>query len=426
MKKKFSAFCLLSWIIVSLVSCNPNQKEKKKTDDHTIVHKIPFGHGKNISPPHLVSNNGTTLISWVEKVNDSITQFNYATLEDDKWSSPNKIIKGHNWFVNWADYPMITENNGTLLAHFLKKSSDETFAYDIKLNLLKKNDTSWKTGLPLHMDGTKTEHGFVTLLPYKEQSFFITWLDGGNMAVDAEMGSGDMNHQGTMSIRAAEIDVDGSVLEDVILDGKTCSCCQTTAAMTTNGPIVLYRDRTDKEIRDIAITRLVDGKWTTPKFIHDDGWMINGCPVNGPKVDAEGNDVAVAWFTAANDKAKVMVTFSENAGADFLNPILISNLGALGRVDIVLTDQENAIVSWMETADDTTYLKAMKVNKFGNKFEPVLISEMDMSRSSGFPQMELFGNKLLFAWTNVGDGTSEIETAYVDLEVFSNQPLSPL
>lgn len=229
-----------------------------------------------------------------------------------------------------------------------------------------------------------------------------------------------------MSIRAAEIDVDGSVLEDVILDGKTCSCCQTTAAMTTNGPIVLYRDRTDKEIRDIAITRLVDGKWTTPKFIHDDGWMINGCPVNGPKVDAEGNDVAVAWFTAANDKAKVMVTFSENAGADFLNPILISNLGALGRVDIVLTDQENAIVSWMETADDTTYLKAMKVNKFGNKFEPVLISEMDMSRSSGFPQMELFGNKLLFAWTNVGDGTSEIETAYVDLEVFSNQPLSPL
>ena len=426
MKKKFPVFYLLSSIIIGLVSCNPNQKEKKKTDDRTIVHNIPFDHGKNISLPHLVSNNGTTLMSWVAKLNDSTTQFNYATLEDDKWSSPNEIIKGNNWFVNWADYPMITENNGTLLAHFLKKSSNETFAYDIKLNLLKKNDTLWKTELPLHMDGTKTEHGFVTLLPYKEDSFFITWLDGRNMAVGSKMDSGHMNHKGSMSIRAAEIDKNGTVLEDVLLDGKTCSCCQTTAAMTSNGPIVLYRDRTDEEIRDIAITRLVDGKWTTPKFIHDDGWVINGCPVNGPKVDAEGNDVAVAWFTAANDEAKVMVTFSDNAGTDFLNPILISNQGTLGRVDIVLTDPENAIVSWMETADDITYLKAMKVNKFGNKFEPVTISEMDMSRSSGFPQMELLGNKLLFAWTNVGDGTSEIETAYVDLEAFSNQPLSPL
>ncbi|SFT07949.1 hypothetical protein SAMN04487906_2823 [Zhouia amylolytica] len=426
MKKAFPTFCLSLSIIISVISCNSKPKEKKNKEHNTTVQKINFDQGMNISLPYMVSTNETTLMSWVTKVNDSISQLNYATLEDGNWSSPKKIVQGQNWFVNWADYPMIVENNGTLLAHFLKKSSDESFAYDIKLNLQKSQDSTWQTELPLYSDETKTEHGFMTLLPYKEHSFFVTWLDGRNMAADPKKESGHAGHHGTMSIRAAEIDKDGTVLSEQILDSNTCTCCQTTATITSNGPIVLYRDRTDDEIRDIAITRLVDGEWTTPKFIHDDGWVIGGCPVNGPKVDAIGDDVAAAWFTAANDQAQVKVAFSENAGASFLKPILVSNVGTLGRVDIVMTDSDHAIVSWMESIDNLTYLKAMKVNKLGEKFEPIIISKMDMSRSSGFPQMERTGNKILFAWTKVGDGTSEIETASVELNAFSNQSLNTL
>ena len=107
-----------------------------------------------------------------------------------------------------------------------------------------------------------------------------------------------------MTLRAAIVSERGEVSKDILLDNRSCDCCQTTAAITTNGPVVIYRDRSEEEIRDISIVRQVEGKWTAPKVIHSDNWQINGCPVNGPKVASLGNNLAVAWFTAAGDQPK--------------------------------------------------------------------------------------------------------------------------
>lgn len=401
-----------------LISCNFNNKKQQETEKNTaeIIEFVPFPDESETALPHLFSNEEETILSWVKTVNDSISEFNYSYLIEDKWEKPKTIIAGKNWFVNWADFPSITVNNGNLLTHILKKSSEETFSYDIKLNLLPKGESQWKTQMPLHTDGTKTEHGFVTILPYQENSFFITWLDGRNTA--ASEGHGHAEDGGAMTIRAAEISSDGTVSSEILLDAKTCDCCQTTAAITNNGPIVLYRDRTDDEIRDIAITRRENGQWTKPKFVHEDGWEIKGCPVNGPKVDAIGNSVAVSWFTAVNGEPNVKVAFSDNAGADFATPILVSNTKPLGRVDIELLDNENAIVSWMETVADITYLKAMKINKSGATSSAIIISTLDASRKTGFPQMELVEDKLYFAWTAIENGISSIKTAYLPLELF--------
>ena len=52
--------------------------------------------------------------------------------------------------------------------------------------------------------------------------------------------------------------------------------------------VPVYRDRTEAEIRDIAIVRLVDGIWSDPALVSADGWEIAGCPVNGPAIDSAG------------------------------------------------------------------------------------------------------------------------------------------
>lgn len=412
MKKLPYIFLLVT--VILLTACNSDKKkasEKPKTiQDVSVAQIIPFPGQSATSLPHLTANKENPLLSWVKTINDSTTQFNYAYLMDGKWQQPKEIITGKNWFVNWADYPTITENNGNLLAHFLKKSSGAKYAYDVKLNVLPSQTSTWQTKKDLHTDGTNTEHGFVTTLPYKEDSFFMTWLDGRN--------TGTTGHGGAMTIRAAEVDANGTVSNEVLLDGKTCSCCQTTAAMTKNGPIVLYRDRTDDEIRDIAITRHVNGTWTEPKFIYNDHWKIDGCPVNGPKVVAIDNDIAVAWFTAVNDTPQVKVVFSNNGGADFSEPILISNTDTLGRVDIVLVNKDNAIVSWMETINNITYLKAIKVDKFGKKHKEIFVSKMGESRKTGFPQMERVGNDIYFAWTFINNEVSSIKTAFIPLDKF--------
>ncbi|PZX48316.1 hypothetical protein [Algoriphagus chordae] len=397
---KIAKVCLFFTIVFG-VSCSTPKVEP--------FQNIPFPEDGESALPYLFSGSEGLMMSWVKTLDDSTSQLMYSHLEGATWSQPETVLEGVDWFINWADFPSITENNGNLLTHFLQKSSKEKFSYDVKLNVLPKGSSDWALGLPLHTDSTFTEHGFVSAVPYRDDSFFVAWLDGRNTA--SSMDHGHSGHNGAMSIRAARVGQDGAIYDEALLDAKTCDCCQTTAAITDNGPIVIYRDRSEEELRDIAITRYVNGEWTAPQAVYEDGWEINGCPVNGPKVDAQGNEVVVAWFTGVNNKPAVKVAFSSDGGESFGEPIQVSGMEALGRVDVDLLDDNLAVVSWMETENGETYLKVLKVGTSGEKYAPVVVTQMDPARKSGFPQMEKVGDRLYFAWTSISEESTSIKTA---------------
>jgi sorbitol-specific phosphotransferase system component IIA len=73
-----------------------------------------------------------------------------------------------------------------------------------------------------------------------------------------------------------------------------CECCQTLAAVTSEGVIIAYRDRSPSEVRDIYYVRRQNGAWSALQAIHEDGWEITACSVNGPSVAADGSRVALA------------------------------------------------------------------------------------------------------------------------------------
>ncbi len=398
-------------LFLIFASCKP---QKSKTIE---VQEIQFPGSTYSSLPVLSSNplGDQLLLSWVSKPNDSTAQLFYASLEGDNWSDPLLITEGQNWFVNWADFPAIVENKGSLLSHILQKSSPATFSYDVKLQVLPKGEKEWRTGLPLHSDSTQTEHGFVSAMAYTDTSFFVSWLDGRNTGGGGHEHAG---HSGAMSIRASEVTFGGKLLWDELLDAKTCDCCQTSSALTEVGPVVVYRNRSDREIRDIAITRLVDSRWTEPKIIHADGWEIAGCPVNGPKVVAKGKTVLVGWFTAPATLPQVKIAFSTDNGENFEAPITIESKGVIGRVDLVLLDYQTGIVSWMETVEEGTFLRAAKVGIGGEMGTPIPIAAMDPGRKSGFPQLELHGDRVYFAWTEVVGDRIKVKTAFLEKDAF--------
>ena len=397
-------------ILIFFWSCT----EKKQTEEVKILQLIESPTTGASAQPFLFSTE-KTLLSWIENKGDSIYSLKYAELKDEKWEAAKTIITGTDWFVNWADFPAIAEQNGNILSHFLQMSAEGTYTYDIRMKLFNKQENVWKDDFILHNDGTKSEHGFVTMLPYKEDSFFITWLDGRNTAG----GHGHDDHGGgAMTVRVATITSKGEIIDDVELDGKTCDCCQTGAAITSNGPIIVYRDRSDEEIRDIYISRMLDSTWTTPKSIFNDNWKISGCPVNGPKAVAIDNTLAVSWFTNADEQARVKLIFSKDAGATFNEPIIIDETKPLGRVDVAMLDQENVLVSWITDIDKKTVIKAVKVHISGQKNEAILVTELDGSRASGFPQLEIVNDKALFAWTDVINGMTTVKTAKISLANF--------
>jgi hypothetical protein len=384
---------------------------------HVAVQDIPFPGGAETSLPSLSSDGTQLLLSWVTTPTDSTAQFHFARLgAEGTWSSPEQIAEGSNWFVNWADYPALVQNKGSLLAYHLQKSSPGKFSYDILLHALPKGGQIWRSGLPLHRDSTQTEHGFVSAAAYTDSTFLVSWLDGRNTGGGGH--EGHDGHAGAMSIRAAEVTLQGQVLWDTLLDAKTCDCCQTSTAITSQGPVVVYRNRSDREIRDIAITRLVDGTWTEPRIIHPDGWEIAGCPVNGPKVVASGKTVLVGWFTAAKGEAKVQYSFSSDAGASFGPPISVEGQGIIGRVEVALLDEQTGIAAWMETTKTGTFLMAARIDSGGKMGKRWEIGAMDSGRKSGFPQLEVLGENVYFAWTEVKGETNQVRTVFLPKAAF--------
>ncbi len=396
-------------LLLVLISCKDEPKKGVVSLQYIVSPSAP-----NSFLPYLFSNSNKTLLSWIETIGDSLAILKYSRLKGDTWEAPQEIIAGNDWFVNWADYPAIVDNKGNLLSHVLKKSSEGTYSYDVKLNVLPKGESQWRTNLTLHTDSTATEHGFATLLPYKSNSFFVTWLDGRNTQEK------EGEERGAMTIRAAVVSPTGDISDELELDSRTCDCCQTTAAITKNGPVVIYRDRSEDEIRDISIVRNVAGEWTQPKTIYDDTWKINGCPVNGPKAAAMDNTLAIAWFTAANEKPQVNVVFSADGGENFDAPITVSEINSMGRVDITLLEPDTAIVSYMESKEGSAQLKAVKVNRSGEVSKVITITDLDTSRKTGFPQMEVVKGNLLFAWTDVINEKSSIQTAYLSMDLFES------
>ena len=384
---------------------------KKTVNDQALqINSLTSPSNYNSGEPFLFTDKDSTVyLSWIEKSKDKTT-FKFSSLQNGQWSEPVTIASGNTWFVNWADYPMIAANGKQFMAHFLDKSGEGTYAYDIKLTTSGDNGKNWLEPIVLHDDKKQAEHGFVTILPYGE-NFFVTWLDGRNTVMEGmEHHEGNHgSHHGAMSLRAAIIDNKGTKIEEWELDNKTCDCCQTSAAITALGPVVIYRDRSDEEIRDMSIVRLVNDQWTTPKPIHNDNWKIAGCPVNGPRVVADGNNLAAAWYSFASDTSKVNVIFSIDGGATFGKPIRVDEGSTIGRVDIVMLNDNCAMVSWMEG----TTIKATKVYSDGRKEPSIVIATSSESRSSGFPQMTKSGNQLLFAWTD--DKEKNIKMASITL-----------
>ncbi len=314
----------LAYLLVMLVICCCSTANKE-------IRVIQIGEiFLQAEQPYLITDSAMRpYLTFQQRINDTLTQLKFTTLTDNRWEMPRLIQQGKNWFVNWADYPVIAVNGKkNMLTHWLVRSGDGTFEYDIWIAGTTNSGTTWSKPVKLHSDSTKAEHGFVTIVPYGK-NFFVCWLDGRNaVANDVH------DHQGNMTLRAAVVTVKGKKLQEWELDNRVCDCCQTTAAVTTAGPVVIYRNRSDEEVRDIYITRLENGIWSKPKAVYPDEWEVYGCPVNGPRCEAMGNTLVLVWFSAANDNPQVNAIFSVDGGKTFGKPVRIDEGKPIGRVDV--------------------------------------------------------------------------------------------
>ena len=372
-------------------------------------------------PGFSVAADGRLILSWVERTGAGRHALRFAMREGERWTEARTVAEGADWFVNWADVPSVVSlPDGTLAAHWLVKSGAATYAYDVRVSRSTDGGRAWSQPLTPHTDRTPTEHGFVSLFPWTDGRLAVAWLDGrkyqttehaalqgGARLLAAQQSPPAQAGVNEMTLRFALVGADGRLAEETLLDERVCDCCPTAAALTAAGPIVVYRDRSAGEIRDIYAVRYRDGNWTAPQPVHRDNWEINGCPVNGPSVAAAGQRLAVAWTTEAGERPRVQLVFSEDAGATFGQAIEIDARHVLGRVNALLLDDGSALVSWLvatpERSEPGAAIKVRRVWPDGRMTEALTVAEASPGRASGVPRMTRMGAEIFFAWTETGE-----------------------
>jgi hypothetical protein len=320
------------------------------------------------------------------------------------------VASGDDWFVNWADVPSVIRlGDGSLAAHWLQKSAPDTYAYDVRLSYSRDAGRTWAHPFTPHHDGTQTEHGFASLFPMPRGGLGVVWLDGRAM----QNGSHDAPHpRGAMTVRFATFDDDWKQTAETLVDPRVCECCPTAAAMTADGPIAAFRDRSNDEVRDIHVSRLDSGRWTESAAVHADGWKIPACPVNGPALSARGRELAIAWFTVQGERGgRAFAAFSRDGGRSFGAPIRLDEAGSLGRVDIELLADGAAAATWIEFANQRAQFRARIVQPSGAISPAVTVAGIDGGRASGYPRVSRQGDELIFAWTESTDGRLSVKTA---------------
>jgi hypothetical protein len=354
--------------------------------------------------PSLTPTADGLLLTWLEPAAAGRTghALRLARFKDGRWSTPATIAAGDDFFANWADFPAVAQApDGSLTAHWLAKTGADTYAYGIFLARSADGGATWKPAGLLHADRIPAEHGFVSWIP-EGKGLRAVWLDG------RETPKG-----GAMTLRTG---LAGKAGTEEVLDARVCDCCQTDAALTADGPIVAFRDRSAKEIRDISVVRKTAAGWSTPTPVHQDNWEIPGCPVNGPAVAAAGRRVAVAWFTAAAPAGpRVLLAFSDDGGQRFGEPVLIDGEKPLGRIDLQLDAQGDAIVSWLAFQEKGAAVRLRRVSPKGAAGVPVTIAATSAARSAGFPRSALSGDRLWLAWVEDAEGASRVRAASLPL-----------
>jgi hypothetical protein len=366
---------------------------------------LPAASSHASNAHQLTASGGRVLLSWLESSPEAPQPIlKFAERSSAGWSNPLTVASGAGIVANASDVPSVRAMaDGTLVAHWLQEAGPDPEAYTLPLSWSKDGGRTWSAPVMPHHDATRTQHGFASLFQAPGSGLGVVWLDGRATSPGAPEGA-----YGAIALWAAVYDRNGKQSTEMALVPRVCDCCQTSVAETADFVVVAYRGRSAAEVRDIHVMRFAGGQWSPPMAVHDDGWTINGCPINGPAIAASGRDVTVAWFTASTGDGRAFIAFSHDGGRTFAAPIRVDDDGTRGRVDVELLRDGSAAVSYTDATGARPQFRVRRIEASGARSPAIIVADV---AGSDYPRLAQGRDELLFAWTDTGNGDSHVRTA---------------
>jgi hypothetical protein len=344
----------------------------------------PAGPG-SLQPNWSVAPDGAAVFSWIEPSAGGAFALRYAVRHGATWSPATTIAANRHFFHHPAEMPeVIALPGGHWFAHWVESPGGDSDAEYVYVSS-STDGAHWTMPLEAHHDHSAVQHGLASMIANPDGGGSIFWLE----ALKGE--------DAPVALKRTIVDAAGKEVREEQIDGDVCGCCPTSVAKTSKGLLVAFRAHTKQDIRDIAVTRLENGKWSTPKIVNADNWEINACPTNAASVQAKGDHVAVAWFTGAQDMPREQLAFSSDSGTTFTKPVTLSTGHAFGYTSMALDDDGGAIVSWLEQTPGGARVLVRRVSAAGVA-GPIVEVAKGGKMALGYPKLFHNGSDTLIAW----------------------------
>jgi hypothetical protein len=353
----------------------------------------PAGAG-SLQPNWSMAPDGSAVFSWIEPAQGGAFALRYSVRHGAAWSPAITIAAHRHFFHHPAEMPeVIALPGGHWMAHWVEApegGDDAEYVYVSSST----DGSHWTMPAQAHHDHSPVLHGLASMIANPDGGASIFWLE----ALKGEYAP--------VSLKRTIVSATGQEVREETIDGDVCGCCPTAVAKTSKGLLVVYRDHTKEDIRDIAVTRLENGKWSAGKIVNADNWEINACPTNSAAVAAKGDHVAVAWFTGAQDMPRELMAFSSDSGSTFTKPVALSSGHAFGYTSLALDEDGGAIVSWLEQSPEGARVLVRRITAAGAA-GPVLEVAKGGKMALGYPKLFHNGGDTFVAWGSA----KHVETA---------------
>ncbi|MEO8962722.1 MAG: sialidase family protein [Ginsengibacter sp.] len=295
------------------------------------------------SCPYLTKDNkGNIALSWIRKIDSSVSIYCYS-ISADNGKSFGKAIEipgSNNIHPHGENMPkIIFKPDGEIIAAWASANPNAKNAYSDVVYYSRSDDkgATWSKADKLVSDTTGYDQRYFDMAILPDGNAAIIWLDNRKKTT----GEGS-------ALYFAETGGNSGFENERLISEPCCPCCRTDLFVDSKKNIhVVYRAILHDSIRDMVHSVSNDMGKTFSEYekISNDNWVINGCPHTGPAMTENKDGIQFTWFTGGDD-AGIFYCSSNNNGQTFSKRDMVSGI-ASRHCQITSVDNDIAIV-WNE------------------------------------------------------------------------------
>lgn len=345
---------------------------------------------------------GSVVLSWWQSSTNDKRTLLVSVQHNEQWSTPSTVSE----MTNVVEAQVVPVGDDALAALWMVSrpvAGGEGEGHEIYVSRGDKSGQHWTTPLRLNQEPVASGKESPTLTALPDGSLLAAWIDQRHLKMLPPLKPGEeMRMEGYTSLIVASVSADNKLGKELIVDKDFCNCCSPALVADGKEALLTYRAHLEGNVRDPAMRRVSATQFGEQSVVHDDHWVIEGCPSRGPAVTKLDKVVAMAWLTAVKDKPRIRMAFSHDGGRRFGTPIDLEPEAGVSVSGVELEDAHTALVAWTTASKEGESSKLARVHDDGRVEHRTTVHSLTGGAAYKWPgpKMTKSNGAVLLSWND--------------------------